>query len=62
MALSIVPMFAFQATRGAIVDPLPPIIFAVIAVVATILVARGAAEPAPYGTRRSGHRSRKGRC
>lgn len=42
MALSILPMFALQAARGALVDPVAPVIFAVIALVATGLIGLGA--------------------
>jgi hypothetical protein len=44
MALSILPMFAFQAARGDVVDPVAPTIFVVIALVAVGLVALGAIE------------------
>ena len=42
MALSILPMFAFQAVRGDVVDPVAPTIFVVIALVAVGLIAFGA--------------------
>jgi hypothetical protein len=42
MALSILPMFAFQAARGEVVDPVAPTIFVVIALVAVGLIALGA--------------------
>lgn len=38
MALSILPMFAFEAARGQAVDPMPPAIFVVISVAATALI------------------------
>jgi hypothetical protein len=45
MALSILPMFVFEAMRGQIVDPVAPLVFGVIAVVAGALVGRGATRP-----------------
>ena len=41
MALSILPMFGFQAARGDLVDPVVPTIFAVIALVAVGLIGLG---------------------
>jgi hypothetical protein len=42
MALSILPMFAFQAARGDVIDPVAPTIFCAIALVAVGLIALGA--------------------
>lgn len=42
MALSILPMFAFEAARGAVFDPVAPTIFVVIAVIALTLIGLGA--------------------
>ena len=41
MALSILPIFAIEATRGALSDPVPVIVFAAIVVVSAVLAGAG---------------------
>ena len=53
MALSILGLFAIQATDGIAVDPAMTVVFAVIAVVAAVLASMGAsATPPPVGPSR----------
>ena len=52
MALSILPMFAFEAARGQLSDPVAPVIFVAIAVVAGLLLGFGGM-PRPASVGRS---------